>query len=275
MKTKKIFALILATLMLGMLLCGCGKGGVFVNQIYGGANVDGEGSEYSGEELDLVGAWGYEEGNGGGAVIEFLENGEVNFYSVFGESIAFFRSGTYVVKGDKITVYSEDDPDGEECRFSLEDGVLTLIEDEETLELTPYHGTLDKNTDINDVIGGITGNLDGSDSAAEEKIEEYVDANEYELIRQFESGFTTSGLTCETEIEAVGTGFVIDVVINEFVDLTEEMKTNLQITYDSMSETFETALKTMQQELPEMTYYTVNVRAKNGEIAAVVTAGNR
>ena len=115
----------------------------------------------------------------------------------------------------------------------------------------------------------------GSSSNAEGKIADYVAENKADLIEQFESGFTGSGLTCETEIKAVGTGFVIDVTLNELPEATAEIKETLQSTYDGMSATFEEALETMQKELPEISYYTVNVRAKNGDIAAVVTAGKK
>ena len=115
----------------------------------------------------------------------------------------------------------------------------------------------------------------GSSADAEAKIADYVAENKSDLIEQFESGFTGSGLTCDTKIKAVGTGFVIDVTINELTEVPEETKEALQSTYDGMSDQFEDALKTMQQEIPEISYYTVNVRAKNGDIAAVVTAGKK
>ena len=48
----------------------------------------------------------------------------------------------------------------------------------------------------------------------EAAVAEYVRKNGANIMADFESGFSDSGLTCETAIEAYGTGFVMAVCIN-------------------------------------------------------------
>lgn len=106
-------------------------------------------------------------------------------------------------------------------------------------------------------------------------VADYVDEHGSELIEGLESSFSgSSGLTCESSIKAKGCGFILDIDINELVDVDDETKELLQSTYDDMNGTFEDALKKMQKDLPELEYFTVNVCDRDGEVLAVVTAGN-
>lgn len=115
----------------------------------------------------------------------------------------------------------------------------------------------------------------GGSSADAKKVADYISDNEDYLIKSFEGSITASGLTCKTKIAAEGTGFVINVRINELEDLDDETKDALQETYDGMKSTFESSLELMQKDLPEITYYTVQVCDKNGDLCATVTAGKK
>ena len=120
---------------------------------------------------------------------------------------------------------------------------------------------------------------DDEDSSASKNdntaaIEEYVEENRTALIAELEQSLSDSGLTCETDIEAVGAGFVVYININELEDVDDDTKAGLQEVYDTMQDTFELLLETMQTELPELEYFTYVVGDKNGEVLATVTAGN-
>ncbi len=133
---KKILTLLVAVLMLGALLTGCGKGGVFINRGYGDGNYnDGPAVEAQ----TLVGKWAYSQEYNGqtvGSVIEFKADGIVNVYSMYGDTVVLVSSDSYEVTGNTLTV------DGEPGSFKLHDGKLTLIEGDMTMTLEPYYGDL-------------------------------------------------------------------------------------------------------------------------------------
>ena len=110
--------------------------------------------------------------------------------------------------------------------------------------------------------------------SASDKVAKYVEDNREELVSSMEASFaTSSGMTCESDIEAIDAGFVITIKINELDDVPDETKELLQDTYDSMNATFEGMLDDFKKEVPELEYFTINVCDKDGEVLAVVTAG--
>jgi len=87
-----------------------------------------------------------------------------------------------------------------------------------------------------------------------EKIADYVAANGSKIISEFEVGFTTSGMTCNSTVEAVGTGIVVKVCVNEIVDLTADQKKVMQDTFDQGASQFGAGFDDMKAEIPELTY---------------------
>lgn len=101
-------------------------------------------------------------------------------------------------------------------------------------------------------------------------VEEYGDV----LLASMEASFaTTSGMTCKSTIDAVGSGIVMSININELEDIPQETKDIMQQAYDAMANTFEGMLKDLQKEAPEITYIKINVCEKDGDILAVIKAG--
>lgn len=104
-----------------------------------------------------------------------------------------------------------------------------------------------------------------------EKVADYVAAHGSEIIDAFESGFTSSGMTCNSTVEAVDTGIVLKVCINELVDLPEEQKTVMQNTFDQMGPTLDSNFGAIQQEIAELTYIKVDICEKDGDLVATFT----
>ena len=104
------------------------------------------------------------------------------------------------------------------------------------------------------------------------KVADFVNAHRAELLESFESSFTSSGLTCTSSIRASGTAFIIDVNVNELYDLDAETKAQLQSTFDSMDGVFDQLLPLMQQDLPELTAFTINICDRDGNQLASITA---
>lgn len=116
----------------------------------------------------------------------------------------------------------------------------------------------------------------GSEAASNAKIAEYIEKNEDDLIEGFESSFaSSSGMTCSSSIKVEGMGFIIKININELENVESSIKAQLQSTYDSMDSTFEPLLEQMQEELPELEYFEIDVCDKNGDLLATVIAGDK
>lgn len=122
--------------------------------------------------------------------------------------------------------------------------------------------------------------IDDSDidyaDADNEELEEWLDDNGDEFISAMEQAFaTSSGLTCNSYAEVDGNGFVIDICINELDDIDQETKDQLQDTYDSMNSSFDTYLEQMQSEISSIEYFQINVCEKDGDVLAVIIAGDK
>ena len=103
---------------------------------------------------------------------------------------------------------------------------------------------------------------------------EFVKENKSELLESMEESFaTSSGMTCTSDIEVVGSGIVISININEFDNIPKETKDLLQETYDAMSGAFEGMLSDLQKEIPEVTFMQINVCEKDGDVLATIKAG--
>ncbi len=101
-------------------------------------------------------------------------------------------------------------------------------------------------------------------------VEEYGDV----MLESMESSFaTSSGMTCKSTIEVVGSGIVINININEMEDMSQDVKDAMQQAYDAMDSTFEGILKDLQKEVPEVTSLKIAVCEKDGDVLATIKAG--
>lgn len=114
------------------------------------------------------------------------------------------------------------------------------------------------------------------DDGNNEELEEWLDDNGDEFISAMEEAFaSSSGLTCNSFAEVDGNGFVIDININELDNVDQETKDSMQQAYDSMNSSFETYLEQMQTEISSIEYFQINVCEKDGDILAVIIAGDK
>lgn len=118
------------------------------------------------------------------------------------------------------------------------------------------------------------GDSEKSTSDNHDVLVEFFDENSVDFVKELESGLESTGFTCDTELEVVGDGIVIDININELEDVEDSIKDAMQQSYDNMDETFETALEQLQEEIPELKYMTINVCDKNGEALATIETGD-
>lgn len=103
---------------------------------------------------------------------------------------------------------------------------------------------------------------------------EYVNENKSVLLESMEESFaTSSGMTCTSSIEVIGSGIVISININELEDVPEETREMMQDVYDAMNPVFEQALEELKKEVPEVTALKIRVCEKDGDEVAVIQAG--
>lgn len=94
-----------------------------------------------------------------------------------------------------------------------------------------------------------------------------------EFLKGIEQDFTASGLTCNSTIEAFGTGFILTICINELDNVDEETAAAMQAGCDETIGTFEAALSQLQTAVPELTYMAILVCDVDGDILATIYVG--
>lgn len=114
----------------------------------------------------------------------------------------------------------------------------------------------------------------GGDSDKNPEIVKYVEDNRAELLSGMEQSFaTSSGMTCTSDIEVIGNGFVISININEMDNIPDEQKEMMQGIYDAMGSGFDQMLEEMKKELSAIEYFTIKVCEKDGDVLATINAG--
>ena len=108
-------------------------------------------------------------------------------------------------------------------------------------------------------------------SSDADKVAAYVQKNGDTMKEAFTSSFAgSSGMTCTSNIKAVGCGIVIDININELDDVDPTIKEQMQAAYDSMDSYFDGMLEMAQSELPELDSFTINVCEGDGDVLATI-----
>ena len=114
----------------------------------------------------------------------------------------------------------------------------------------------------------------GSGTKNNKAVEEYINKHGDELLDGLEYSFaTSSGMTCTSSIKVSGSGFIISINIQELSNLSSSDKQQLQAAYDGLDYQFEDMLVEMKKELPELTYFTVKVCDRSGDVLATINAG--
>lgn len=111
----------------------------------------------------------------------------------------------------------------------------------------------------------------GSSSDAD-KVADYVEDNREELEEQLTSEIAAIGMGIEADFYADGTKIVVDLKFDDLVDVTDEVKAQMQTTFDSMQAQFDAILDEMQKDMPEVSGLVYNVLEKDGDFVAKVEA---
>jgi len=219
------------------------------------------------DEDSIVGCWVNEDE---GIGYEFTKKGEVIMTLLsFDESV----TGEYEYADGVLTI----DMEGEEADIDAElDGDdLVLTAGDETLELVKVDSLDDYiyvGEDYDDIFDD-EDYYDEPDADASSSIEEYVEENKDIILGSMEESFTeSSGMTCTSDIEVAGNGFIIYININELDDIDDDTKELMQEAYDGMESVWDLMLESMQSEVAELEYIEICVCEGDGDIIATIRA---
>lgn len=106
-------------------------------------------------------------------------------------------------------------------------------------------------------------------------VESYVDSHRDELIENVQTTMSSSGVECTADVKAEGNTMIFNVNIKGFNDIPQETKDLLQDTYDGMQSTFDESFAQMQEGLPTLEATVWNICEEDGDVMAVVEAGNK
>lgn len=100
----------------------------------------------------------------------------------------------------------------------------------------------------------------------------YMNKNGDAMISSMEQGFSqSSGMTCKANYEVIGNGIVINLNINELDNVDSETKAQMQTMCDALGGSLKLLLPSMQAEIPELEYFTMNICEVDGEVVASIT----
>lgn len=114
---------------------------------------------------------------------------------------------------------------------------------------------------------------ENAEPTAEELVESYVSYNKAEILAAKEEAFMTGGLTCESDVEVKGRGFVITFKICQMEHISAAQKEVQQESYNGMQDIADQMLLDYQAEIPVIEYFRINFCDKNGELIAYIKAG--
>ena len=116
---------------------------------------------------------------------------------------------------------------------------------------------------------------DSKDSKANAKVEAFVEEQGDAFVSSLEESFAgTSGMTCNSTIEAEGDGIIVKIKVNELEDVPQETKDVLQESMDGIKGTLKQALEELQREVPELKSMKLYICDKSGDELAKVTIKN-
>jgi len=103
-------------------------------------------------------------------------------------------------------------------------------------------------------------------------VESYVKLYGASFLEGFESGFTQSGLTCKSDIKAEGNGIIVTINIDQFENVDDATKQQMQSSYDSSSDSFNAAFEIIKTSAPDVEYLKLIICDKNGDVLSTVIA---
>lgn len=117
---------------------------------------------------------------------------------------------------------------------------------------------------------------EAADDDVTAQLQSYIDMGGDDLLKVMEESFAgTSGMTCTSAIEAVDSGLLLTININELENVGEETKTLLQQTFGAMEGSFDPMLKELQEAVPGTKHLTLKICDKDGnELVTICADGN-
>lgn len=104
------------------------------------------------------------------------------------------------------------------------------------------------------------------------KIQAFVDGQQGQaFVDGIAQGFSSSGMTCTSTLQAKGNGIVVAICINELDNVPQETKDAMQANTATMGDSLKAALGTLTAVVPEIEFMQLHICDKDGDILASTT----
>ena len=109
-----------------------------------------------------------------------------------------------------------------------------------------------------------------SEDDVSNKIEEYVNTNEDDIISSVKKGLSNETANCTYSITVDGNSFLVYIYLNDMNDLTEIDKVAYQAGYNSMQSVFDNMLANWRKDIPELVSVKFNICEVDGDLIAII-----
>ncbi len=147
------------------------------------------------------------------------------------------------------------------------------VEAPETDEPVEDQPSVDEPGDDEPVEGGPVERPMPQAPQALESVIKFVDESGEDMIATFEEFILEEGMTCNSTIEAMGSGFVITICLNELNDVPEDVMAEMQASCDELVAFLTESLADAQAEIEGLTYYCINYCDVDGDMLASMYIG--
>lgn len=103
------------------------------------------------------------------------------------------------------------------------------------------------------------------------KIEAFVKEQGQAFVDGVAQGFSGSGMTCKSSIEAKGEGVLVKIRIDGVDNISEEDKTAMQQNIDATSASLSSALASLKTAVPEIQFMELHLCEQDGDLLAKTT----
>ena len=112
---------------------------------------------------------------------------------------------------------------------------------------------------------------DNAAPANNPKIEAFVKEQGQAFVDGVAQGFSGSGMTCKSSIEAKGEGVLVKIRIDGVDNISEEDKTAMQQNIDATGASLSSALATLKTAVPEIQFMELHLCEQDGDLLAKTT----
>ena len=223
----------------------------------------------------------------GASIISSMEEGFVKASGMTGKSTSGAKGDGVVIKFNvnELDNVPQENKDAVQANLDVSKGTLaaslSLIQQEvpeiKSLEiyLCEKDGDLIAKVTVDESTPSTTPGTttpDIGNDTPNPKIQAFVDGQQGQaFVDGIAQGFSSSGMTCTSTLQAKGNGIVVAICINELDNVPQETKDAMQANTATMGDSLKAALGTLTAVVPEIEFMQLHICDKDGDILASTT----